>query len=158
MSLIRPKINIFYVVAGDKRSKIVIFLDFYEFGRVDLLMVKIKFRQQKWKMCDDNFVGDHVISISWKYEPNPTENKYTLRRCGWKKVRNHDLFGFLWIGRIDLLMVKIKFRPQKWKIGADNFARNHVISISWKYELHPTENKYILPKVAVYMYLGTSQK
>ena len=122
----------------------MIFLDFYEFARIDLLTIKIKSRPQKWKICDDNFVGDHVISNSWKYEPNPTENKYILRRCGWKNVKNNDFLDFGEFRRLDLLMVKTEFRQQKWKICDDNFVRNHVISISWKYEPNPTENKYIL--------------
>ena len=51
MSLIRPKINIFSEIAG---QKIMLFFDFDEiddFGRLDLPMVKIKSRPPKLKIC-----------------------------------------------------------------------------------------------------------
>ena len=50
-------------------------------------------------------------------------------------------------------MVKIEFRPQKLKICTLDYVGNHLKNISSKYELYPTENKYILPKVAGSPYL-----
>ena len=46
--------------------------------------------------------------------------------------------------RLDLLMVIITSRPPKLKIWIDIRLRNHVKSISSKYELNPTEIKNIL--------------
>ena len=87
---------------------------FFSFARLDLDLFFILLCQFSWiwtsrlvyvnqiktakiKRLSLDFARNHAISISWKYEPNPTENKYILRRCGWKKVKKHDLFGFLWI-------------------------------------------------------------
>ena len=51
MSLIRLKINIFCKVTAQKRSKIMIFCDFDEFGLLDLPTVKTKSRPPKLKIC-----------------------------------------------------------------------------------------------------------
>ena len=58
----------------------------------------------------------------------------------------------------DLYMDEIKSRPPKLKIHLENLLEKYFKNVSSKYELHPTENKYILLNVAISMYLGTSQK
>ena len=54
---------------------------------------------------------------------------------------------FLILMNLDVLTcwwLKINFRPSKLKIWVEIRLRNHVKSISAKYELNPTEIKYIL--------------
>ena len=53
----------------------------------------------------------------------------------------------------DLCMDEIKSRPPKLKIHVENLFGKYFKNISSKYELHPTESKYILPKVASSPYL-----
>ena len=67
-----------------------------------------------------------------------------LRGCESKKVKNRDFFDFHEFGRLDLSMVKIDSRPTKLKIWVEILLGNHLRSIFSKYELDPTEIKYIL--------------
>ena len=60
------------------------------------------------------------------------------RPNSWKSKKSWFLTFF------DLSMVKINSRPPKLKIWVEIRLRNHVKSISSKYELDPTEIKYIL--------------
>ena len=79
---------------SSKKVKNHHFFDIDEFGRLGLPTVKTKFRPPKLKIYTQIHVGNHVIRISTKYEPNPTENKYIFQSCGSKKVKNHDFFDF----------------------------------------------------------------
>ena len=102
--------------------------------------VKVKSRPPKLKIWPLNLDGNHVKSIPTKYELNPTANKDIFGDCGSK------IMIFLILMHLDVSTcprVKVKSRPPKLKIWPLNLVGNHVKSIPTKYELNPTEDKYI---------------
>ena len=87
-----------------------------------------------WANCEQ-------ISLSFGFPWNFSRKGFF---ASWKNHKNHFFSQNIDRRGLDLRMVKVESRPPRLKIHIQNHLIQYFESISSKYGLHPTRNKYIL--------------